>query len=227
MTNQFTFNYPISRNNDDGENKEDIEPGVSLTFGQISTKGVSNIIKDNTFKLNTAKVVCDFGMGYGLLILQLFEECTHISTIIGVEIHSGRYRIAIKHMHSFFEYYQKKKTHFNINIIEEKNKIILSITSDLTSGQRKLIMYCGSMFDYSVYMKIADVIVLNIGFSPILCKQLTNFVSDAKKNAIIISYKDFMNNNILNSNMATSVEHCCGVETTWSRYYKPYAYTIN
>ncbi len=206
----FAFKYDVK--NGTGEETMKSKPnGVSLCFGQVGQNGVSALSKLSIFKINKAKQICDFGMAYGLLLLQLFEECSHINKAIGVEIQPERYNIAVINLRSFGEHLRKKKDILYVDFKNTDTKI--TMTSGSHGGKkRRIIMEKGSVVNYPQYIRRADVVFLHIVFDTDLHKSLGELISQAKKKCIILSYQDLIADDIISTNL-TVVDHNTNIST--------------
>ncbi len=212
----FKFEYDI-KDKDSNENIMKNKPsGVLTTFGQVSQNGVSDLSIQPVLKIDKAKTICDFGMAYGLLLLQLFEECSHITKAIGVEIHANRYKIAVDNLHSFGNHLRKKR---NILYVDFKNTSTgIIMTSQSRKGRmRRIIMENGSVIEYPHHIKRANVVFLHIAFSSGLHKSLGKLISQTKKKCTILSYQSLMLNDIA-AEILTRVDHNIKLNTSWGHW---------
>ncbi len=177
----FKFKYNLCQSN--RENTKKIPPGVITSYSSVTTIGVTQFIKYPMLKFDEANVICDFGMGDGKLLLQIFEKCDWIHKLIGIELFSSRYDDAVQNLRSLATHLTTTTNiKYDINDLE-KDRVILK------GNNRELIMENGSITEYPQHIKNSDVSFLNIAFGPNLYTPLKDFISCAKKDSFIVSYK--------------------------------------
>lgn len=217
-TQPFQFKYDLHQS--DNANTKKVPLGVSLQYGSVTTIGVTQFINYSALKFDETNVICDFGMGYGKLILQIFEECDWIHKLIGIELNSSRYDDAVRNLRSLASHL-KKTTKIDYYINDSENDRVV-----LKGNKRELIMENGSITDYPHHIKDSDVSFLHIAFNSSFHEPLGKLISSAKKNSFIISYLSLDENKILNKEYTD--QHCTKTfRAKWNSNFTPYVYIKN
>ncbi len=218
---QFVFQYVI---NTRFACMKNIPDGVDTTFGEVTQCGVTQFINQSIFKIKEAKQVCDFGMGNGKLILQLFEECPWITKVIGIEIHPDRFSNSIQNLINLSKHLSKTRTDIEYMSITKyaTTKIILTIKFE-NKFERQLIMEKCSVTDCVSIINQFDVMFFNIIYNSHLNKLLSKLLSRTKSKSTIISYQN-IDKLIEPKNYEISRKH--KINTSWNdaKIYTPFVY---
>ena len=151
-------------------------------YGEILVKGVHTISSKQCMNLYESKILYDFGMGCGKLLLIIFNLFPNITRLEGFELSKSRYLIAVN---AYKQYHKLSLLEENENSIEfqilsdTSSEISSEISSDISSEisqKRTIKLWCKSFTELSNEQIISvDRLIVNVNFAnPEIMKPLFN-----------------------------------------------------
>jgi hypothetical protein len=154
--------------------------GSSFLFGEFLATGVHRAFDKEHLDGSNAKVVYDFGMGLGKLLLQVYLQFPNIEKLVGVELSPSRYQLGRDGMNRFYHQHSGQYTFVKT---EEK------ITSIVDSASRLLEFREQNLFDAKEGLQ-ADIIILETHFPKEVWDRLTGFIANMKSGSRLLTYEN-------------------------------------
>ncbi len=184
----FAFNYDVSEKAESCGKRGSHNPTLnSVVYDEMSTSDVSKVLRilERPGEYLQSKMIVDAGCGAGKVILQTFEERKEFDVLIGIELVSGRYNLAVKNLKNLAKYLREKNKYIFVDITFGSEPCFyckMSVKYPLTGRTRVVIFYNDDIFNNAIYSMImkTDVIILAVKILEIRSDNLIRLLSKIK-----------------------------------------------
>ena len=180
----------------------------SLLYGEFTARGLNKALDENHLKAHrSCRIMYDMGMGVGKAAMQAFLQCVNMERVVGIELTSGRYSIAVEAALQLCKQHPIyfKVRHYNpgircvISATEEFETLIRSLDSDILSSQinsmrthpRVYELRCQDMYSCARELKNVDVLLLMTDITKERRKECMRMMFSLPIGARVLTYDDF------------------------------------
>ena len=164
----------------------------SLLYGELLPRGVNKALGPSRMDASNASVVFDLGMGTGKILIQSFLQFRNLRYLYGIELSSGRYRIAEEALLRLVQLLGSEN--FNIQINPGKFIVVREMVPNTDEDsdepcERVIHFECGNMFSIN-NIEIADIVMMETDFPSELNGDLFKLLTGMQEGARVLSYLD-------------------------------------
>lgn len=163
----------------------------SLLYGELLPRGVNKALGPSRMDAANASVIFDLGMGTGKILMQSFLQFKNLRYMYGIELSSGRYKIAEEALMRLIQLLGPEN--FNVQINPGKFIVVREIVSNSDeseeSSERVIHFECGNMFSIK-NIEIADIVMMETDFPSELNGDLFKLLTCMQDGARVLSYLD-------------------------------------
>jgi hypothetical protein len=139
---------------------------ASLLYGEVQTAGVTRLFDAEHLAAHEAQRVCDLGMGCGRVIFQLAFQFPHLTSIVGIELATDRYKVCLQATERLLVKSEEAESDGDRaeRVTYREPPTPTRTALEVGAGHTRVELHHGSLFGFPDKLATADIVLCNVDF---------------------------------------------------------------